>query len=104
MIRWPCCFSIAHPLPRETDMIPRRVYVDRMTEPSAGATTTSVDRALRHAPNPATEKAGAAEFARNLRDLLAPALTRALTAVDESGDRPPLDVVDIGANPIDGDP
>ncbi len=75
-----------------------------MTEPSPGATATSVDRALRHAPNPATEKAGAAEFARNLRDLLAPALTRALTAVDESGDRPPLDVVDIGANPIDGDP
>jgi len=59
-------------------------------------TTTAVDLAVQHAPNPA-HGAGSSEAARLVRDLLAPVLGIGL-------DGPVIDVVDIGANPIDGDP
>jgi FkbM family methyltransferase len=75
-----------------------------MTESSAGTPAASLDRALAHATNPAAGAGGAAEIARMVRDVLAPALVDEFTNADEPADRPPLDVVDIGANPIDGDP
>jgi FkbM family methyltransferase len=81
---------------------PRRLYVDRMTDPSTGPVPQSADRALLHATNPAAGAGGAAEIARNVRDVLAPALTDEFATADDAA-RPPLDVVDIGANPIDGD-
>jgi hypothetical protein len=59
-------------------------------------TTTAVDLAVQLAPNPA-HGAGSSEAARQVRDLLAPVLGIGL-------DGPVIDVVDIGANPIDGDP
>ena len=75
-----------------------------MSDPPAGGPAESVDGALSHAANPATDNAGAAELARQVLDLLAPALDGDITATDPSDRRPPIDVVDIGANPIDGDP
>jgi FkbM family methyltransferase len=78
-----------------------RLYVGRMTEPPAAAPAESGDRAVRHAANPATDAAGAAEMARDVRDLLTSALGQEYARV---GAEPPVDVVDIGANPIDGDP
>jgi FkbM family methyltransferase len=81
----------------------RRLYVDGMSEPSAGAPALSVDRAVDHSPNPATGAHGM-DLARRVRHLLTPALARGGTAADDVTDRPPVDVVDIGANPIDGDP
>ena len=80
---------------------PCRLYVGRMTEPPAGAPAESGDRAVRHAANPATDAAGAAEMARDVRDLLASALGQEYA---RAGAEPPVEVVDIGANPIDGDP
>jgi FkbM family methyltransferase len=71
-----------------------------MSDPPGPA--ESVDGALSHAANPATDTAGAAALARQVHDLLAPALDGELTT-DRSGG-PPVEVVDIGANPIDGDP
>ncbi|MET0865306.1 MAG: FkbM family methyltransferase [Nakamurella sp.] len=58
-----------------------------MTEPA--------DRALNHAANPAAGASSSAELARAVGALLAP-------AIDSAGRQ--VDVVDIGANPIDGDP
>ena len=72
-----------------------------MTEPPAGAPAESGDGAVRHAANPATGAAGAAEMARDVRDLLASALGQEYA---RAGAEPPVEVVDIGANPIDGDP
>ena len=51
---------------------------------------------MQHAANPA-HGAGSSETARLVQNLLAPALGIGL-------DGPVIDVVDIGANPIDGDP
>jgi len=58
--------------------------------------STAVDLAVQHAPNPA-HGAGSSETARLVQNLLAPVLGIGL-------DGPVIDVVDIGANPIDGDP
>ena len=57
---------------------------------------TAVDLAMQHAANPARGADGP-ESARQLRDLLGPAL-------DGEVNGAAIDVVDIGANPIDGDP
>lgn len=56
------------------------------------------DLSLSFASNPAVVGAREAAIASAVRDVLAPALS------DSSPTRPPVDVVDIGANPIDGDP
>lgn len=58
--------------------------------------TSAVDLAVEHAVNPA-HRADSSVAARRLKDMLAPALGTGL-------DGPAIDVVDIGANPIDGDP
>ena len=58
--------------------------------------TTAVDLAVQHAPNPA-DGADSSQAVRQLRDLLAPVLGTGFGG-------PAIDVVDIGANPIDGDP
>jgi FkbM family methyltransferase len=72
-----------------------RGYVDRMRTPRGRATA---DLALTLAPNPVLDAGGDPVAARQVRDLLAPALG------DEPGGGPSVDVLDIGANPIDGDP
>jgi FkbM family methyltransferase len=59
--------------------------------------TDSADRALSHAANAAVSTHRAAQFAGNVGALLAPALA-------EPAVQRPVEVVDIGANPIDGDP
>lgn len=56
------------------------------------------DLAVTHAPNPAVGSADDERCALAVRDLLTPALG------DHTDEEPPVDVVDIGANPIDGDP
>jgi FkbM family methyltransferase len=66
-----------------------RLYVDRVRE--------SADLAVVHAANAATGADRAAQFAQRVGALLAPALA-------EGSVEKPVDVVDIGANPIDGDP
>jgi FkbM family methyltransferase len=65
---------------------------------SPGAADESTDLALSRAPNFATRAAGALRIARDVRNLLGPALA------DRHASGPPVDVVDVGANPIDGDP
>ena len=57
----------------------------------------SADLALTLAANPTLDAGGDPVVARQVRDLLAPAM-------DAPGDGPSIDVLDIGANPIDGDP
>jgi FkbM family methyltransferase len=54
-----------------------------------------------HAPNLSPGARGT-EVARQVRDLLSPALGQDVAGGRDTG--PPVDVVDIGANPIDGDP
>jgi FkbM family methyltransferase len=54
-----------------------------------------------HAPNLAPGELGT-QVARQVRDLLSPALGDEPAGGRDTG--PPVDVVDIGANPIDGDP
>jgi FkbM family methyltransferase len=59
--------------------------------------TESTDLSVIHAANAAADAARGEEIARQVGDLLAPALAGA------SAERP-VEVVDIGANPIGGDP
>lgn len=60
--------------------------------------TELADLSLSAVSNPAVVDGPDAETASAVRDVLAPAMG------DSSATRPPVDVVDIGANPIDGDP
>ena len=60
-----------------------------MSQPSDRALTRALNAAVGAEPDP--------RIARAVRDLLTPALTG-------PADRPAVEVVDIGANPIDGDP
>jgi len=59
---------------------------------------SSADSSLTHALTGVAGTDGAVEAARAVRDLLGPAVPAPSTA------EPPVAVVDIGANPIDGDP
>ena len=59
---------------------------------------SSADTSLAQASTAAVGANRDAEIAGAVRDLLAPALP------DSSTGEPPVAVVDIGANPIDGDP
>ncbi len=67
-----------------------------MSQPPIG--TPAGDRALSHAINLATTARLGRETARRVAELLGSALA------ETSNTGPPVEVVDIGANPIDGDP
>jgi len=69
-----------------------------VTPPPTAPADRPVDLAVSHAPNPAAGYADAMGVAQQLADLVRPAFT------DPTPGVPQVDVVDVGANPIDGDP
>ena len=73
-------------------------YTYRVSPPPHLTTGRSVDRAVTHAANPAADHTDGPAVSKEIWDLIRPAFA------ERDGDVPPVDVVDIGANPIDGDP
>lgn len=69
-----------------------------MSPPSHAPSDREVDLAVTHASNPTADAADGPAVAKQIWELVRPAFA------DREDRRPQLDVVDIGANPIDGDP